>query len=158
MGGITTACSGRAPSKSVILNRPCAPLVPGVIPLSLMKYSVLKSVAHNFSHSFVSFMNYVDDGYVMDDLRQLARQANGERISIHWIPDSRRQAPLPKRVLKSIANYKVWLPNLVSSSGASIEAISEFRTDIFLKPDKQIAVEAYLIDDRGREHVCNVLF
>jgi hypothetical protein len=132
--------------------------MPGVIPLSIMKYSVLKSIAHNFSHSFVSFMNYVDDGYVIDDLRQLARQANGGRISIHWIPDSKPQGPLPQRVLKSIANYKAWLPDLVSSSGASVGAIREFRTDIFLKRNKQIAVEAYLLDDRGKEHVCGVLF
>lgn len=126
--------------------------------LSYMKYRVLKSIAHNFSHSFVSFMNYVDDGYVIDDLRQLARRANGERISIHWIPDSERQGPLPQRVLKSIAHYKARLPDLVSSSGASVEAIREFRTDIFLKPGKQIAVEAYLLDDRGKEHVCSVSF
>src|SRR5215218_2704826 len=130
----------------------------GVIPLSLMKYSVLKSVAHNFSHSFVSFTNYVDDGYVIDDLRQLARQANGERVSIHWIPDSAGQPPLPDRVLKSIAGYKATLPDHVRRSGASVEAIREFRTDIFLKPNKQIAVEAHLIDDRGKEHVCRVLF
>ena len=103
-------------------------------------------------------MNYVDGGYVIDDLRQLARQANGERVSIHWIPDSKGQAHLPQRVLKSIANYKAWLPDHVQRSGANIEAIREFRTDIFLKPNKQIAVEAHLIDDRGKEHVCNVLF
>jgi hypothetical protein len=135
-----------------------SPANSGVIPLLNMKYRILKSIAHNFSHSFVSFMNYVDDGHVIDDLRQLARQANGERISIHWIPDSERQVPLPERVLKSIANYKAWLPDLVSSSGASVEAIREFRTDIFLKPSKQIAVEAYLLDDRGKEHVCKVSF
>lgn len=123
-----------------------------------MKYGVLKSIAHNFSHSFVSFMNYVDDGYVIDDLRRLARQANGERVSIHWIPDSAGRPPLPRRVLKSIAGYKATLPDHVLRSGASIEAIREFRTDIFLKPNKQIAVEARLIDDRGKEHVCNVLF
>ena len=29
-----------------------------------MKYKVLKSIAHNFSHQFVSSTNYVDDGYV----------------------------------------------------------------------------------------------
>lgn len=130
----------------------------GVIPLSLMKYSVLKSIAHNFSHSFVSYMNYVDDGYVIDDLRQLARQANGERVSIHWIPDSRCQAPLPQRVLKSIANHKAWLPSHVHNSGANMEAIREFRTDIFLQANKQIAVEAHLLDDRGKEHVCRVSF
>lgn len=103
-------------------------------------------------------MNYVDDSYVIDDLRQLARQANGERISIHWLPASNRQRHLPRRVLKSIAHYKAWLPDLVSSSGASIEVIREFRTDIFLKPNKQVAVEAYLVDDRGTEHICNVSF
>jgi hypothetical protein len=132
--------------------------MPGVRLLSIMKYSVLKSVAHNFSHSFVSFMNYVDGGYVIDDLRQLARRANGERISVHWVPDSKPQKPLPQRVLKSIANYKAQLPDFVSISGASVEAILEFRTDIFLKRNKQIAVEAYLLDDRGKEHVCAVLF
>lgn len=123
-----------------------------------MKYSVLKSIAHNFSHSFVSYTNYVDDGFVVDDLRQLARQANGERISIHWLPDSKHQASLSPRILKSIANYKARLPTHVLNSGANVEAIREFRTDIFLKPNKQIAVESYLLDDRGKKHVCNVLF
>ncbi len=123
-----------------------------------MKYRVLKSIAHNFSHSFVSYMNYVDDGYVMDDLRQLAREANGERVSIHWIPDSNHHPSLTQRVLKSIANRKAWLPQHVHNSGANIEAIREFKTDIFLKPNKQIAVEAYLLDDRGKEHICSVLF
>jgi hypothetical protein len=123
-----------------------------------MKYKILKSIAHNFSHSFVSFMNYVEDGYVIDDLKEIASEANGERISIQWIPDSKQEKPLTKRVLKSIANYKAWLPMHIRSSGADIGAIKEFRTDIFLKPSKQIAVEAYLIDDRGTKHICNVSF
>jgi hypothetical protein len=123
-----------------------------------MKYKILKSIAHNFSHSFVSFMNYVDDGYVIDDLLQLARKAYGERISIHWIPDIASQKGLTPRVLKSIANYREWLPKHVQNSGASIDAIREFRTDIFLKPNKQVAVQAYIVDDRGKEHVCDVLF
>ena len=103
-------------------------------------------------------MNYVDDGYVIDDLRQLARNANGERISIYWIPDSKIQKPLPERVLKSIAGYKAWLPKHFENSGASLEAVREFHTDIFLRPNKQIAVEARLVDDRGKEHICNVYF
>lgn len=123
-----------------------------------MKYKVLKSIAHNFSHSFVSYTNYFDDGHVIDDLLQLAREANGERISIQWIPDSPIQKDFPPRVIKSIAHYREWLPRHVQSAGASVEAIREFRTDIFLKPSKQIAVEAYLVDDRGMEHICNVSF
>ena len=123
-----------------------------------MKYRVLKSIAHNFSHSFVSYMNYVDDGFIIDDLRQLARNANSERISIYWIPDSKVQKPLPERVLKSIAYYKAWLPKHFKTSGADLEAVREFQTDIFLKPNKQIAVEARLLDNRGKEHICNVSF
>lgn len=123
-----------------------------------MKYKILKSIAHNFSHSFVSYMNYFDDGHVVDDLLQLARKANGERISIQWIPDSSNDRAFPPRVKKSIAHYKEWLPKQVQNSGASIQAIREFRTDIFLKPNKQVAVEAYLVDDRGKKHICNVLF
>lgn len=123
-----------------------------------MKYKILKSIAHNFSHSFVSYMNYFDDGHVVDDLLQLARKANGERISIQWIPDSSNDRAFPPRVKKSIAHYKEWLPKQVQNSGASIQAIREFRTDIFLKPNEQVAVEAYLVDDRGKKHICNVLF
>ena len=123
-----------------------------------MKYKILKSVAHNFSHLFVSYMNYVDDGYVIDDLLQLARKVNGERIKINWIPDTASEQYLTPRVVNSVAGYKEWLPKFFENSGASVDVIREFRTDIFLKPNKGIKVEAYLVDDRGKEYVCNVLF
>jgi hypothetical protein len=123
-----------------------------------MKYKVLKSIAHNFSHSFMSGMNYVDDGYVMHDLLQVARNADGERVSIHWIPDSIPERTFPARVMKSIALYKQWLPGHIQRAGGSIESIREFRTDIFVKRNKQMAVEAHLVDDRGKKYVCKVLF
>jgi len=101
-------------------------------------------------------MNYVDDGYVVDDLLQLARESECERISIHWIPDSASQQVLTPRVMKSIASHREWLPHLFQSSGASIDVVREFRTDIFLKRNKRFAVQAYLLDDRGKEYVCDV--
>src|SRR5262245_4457834 len=113
-----------------------------------MKYKVLRSVAHNFSHSFLSFMNFVDNGYVIDDLLAAAREANGERVSVQWIPES-QPPPLSRRVLKSIVRYKEWLPEFVARSGADIAAVREFRTEIFLKSNKQVAAEAHLVDDRG---------
>ncbi len=123
-----------------------------------MKYRLLNSAAHNFSHSFVSFTNYVDDGHVVDDLLQLARKANGERVCINWIPDSPPPASFPSRIRKSIANYKEWLPDHFARSGVDLAAVREFRTDIYLKPNKQIAVESHLVDSRGKEHVANVIF
>jgi hypothetical protein len=122
-----------------------------------MKYKLLKAIAHNFSHSFVSYMNYVDDGYVVDDLVKLAREAKGERISVQWIPHARHEH-LPSRVQKSIGYYKEWLPQHVEKAGGSLETIREFRTEVFLKRNHQIAVEALLVDDRGKKYVCNVLF
>ncbi len=123
-----------------------------------MKYKILKSIAHNLFHTFVIFMNYVDDGYVIDDLRQLARKANGARLIIPWIPDSKAQTDLPQRFLKSIEDYKVQLSKHFQESGANIETVREFRTEIFLKSNKKIAVEAYLVDDRGKEYSNNVSF
>jgi hypothetical protein len=103
-------------------------------------------------------MNYVDGGYIVDDLLQLARKAGGERISIYWIPDAATQMRLTPRILKSIALHKEWLPSHVQNSGASVEMIREFRTDVFLKSNHQVAVEAHLVDDRGKKYVCNVKF
>ena len=103
-------------------------------------------------------MNYVDDGYVIDDLLQLVRKANEERIKINWIPDTASEQGLTPRVLKSIASYKEWLPKHIENAGASIDVIREFRTDIFVKSNTGVKVQAYLVDDRGKEHVCDVLF
>jgi hypothetical protein len=103
-------------------------------------------------------MNYFDDGYVIDDLLPIVRKAEGGRVSIYWIPDIPPTAYLTPRILKSIAHYKTSLPKHVANSGADLAAIREFRTDIFLKRNKQIAVEAHLVDDRGKEHVAKVIF
>ncbi len=51
-----------------------------------MKFKKLPSMSHNFSHSFVSLMNYVDDGYVFEDLFDLAKENEGKVVSIQWIP------------------------------------------------------------------------
>lgn len=123
-----------------------------------MNYKVLKSIAHNFSHSFLSGTNYVDDGFVPDDILQLVREAEDHRVSIQWIPDSIPEKAFPARVAKSIALHKEWLPNQIERAGGSLESIREFRTDIFMKRNRQIVAEAHLIDDRGRKYVCKVLF
>ena len=123
-----------------------------------IKYKIFGSVAHNFSHSFLSSMNFFDDGHVVDDLVRIARDANGERISVQWMPDSPPPVFLTKRVLKSIAHYKSWLPQFAERSGADVAAIREFRTDIFMKRNHQIAAEAHLVDDRGKKYVRKVVF
>jgi len=121
-----------------------------------VKYKALKSIAHNFTHSFVSFNNYVDDGYVIDDLRQLARQANGGRVRIVWIPEQTSNETLSPRILKSVGYYKAGLEKFVHTAGADISVIREFRTEVYLKPNKQIAVEGHIVDNRGRTYISPV--
>ena len=120
------------------------------------KYKVLKSIAHNLSHSFVSFTNYVDNGVVMDDLRQLVRIVEGNRISIDWVPGVNQHPALTPRVIESINWYKQALLRMVHDMGALTSSIQEFRTEIYLKPNKQIAVEGVLVDDRGRVYETSV--
>jgi phosphoribosylglycinamide formyltransferase-1 len=114
------------------------------------KYKVLKSIAHNLSHSFVSYTNYVDDGMVIDDLRTLVRTVEGNRISINWVPGDIQHVALTPRVLKSIKWDKQSLLRMVHGMGAVMSSIKEFRTEIYLKKNKQIVVEGVLVDDRGR--------
>ncbi len=65
-------------------------------------------------------MNYVDDGYVIDDLREFVRKNENNRVSIIWIPDRQQPDELTPRILKSIAYWKVRLPDLVKASGSDI--------------------------------------
>ncbi len=114
------------------------------------RYKVLKSIAHNMSHSFVSFTNYVDDGYVIDDLRELVRTVEGNRITIDWVPGSHQHPKLTPRIIKSIEYYKQLLMRMVHSMGALMTTIREFRTEVYLLRNRQIAVDGVLVDDRGR--------
>lgn len=119
----------------------------------MAKHKILKSIAHNHSHSFVSFNNYVDDGFVIDDLRHTIRDLGENTLSIYWIPDQEQSKLLTPRILKSISFWKSSLAELIANSGGSIEHIKEYRTDFYLKPNRQIAVEGRIVDDRGRVYV-----
>ena len=129
----------------------------GVLCRQAMKFKLLKSMSHNFSHSFVSLMNYVDDGYVIDDLREMAKRARGETVSIIWFPKKRNIFPaFNKRVRKSITLSRKWLPNHMKNHEVDESMISEMRTDIYMAKNNQIYVKAYIKDIRGKEHIKGV--
>lgn len=46
-----------------------------------MKYKHIPSAIHNFGHSFTSLMNYVDDGYVIDDLQKIHEKGLDTEVS-----------------------------------------------------------------------------
>ena len=53
----------------------------GVRPGNAVKYKHIPAMTHNFTHSFMSAENYVDGGYVFEELSQLARENPGRVIS-----------------------------------------------------------------------------
>lgn len=120
------------------------------------KYKVLKAFAHNFSHSFVSLMNYVDDGYVIDDLRKIVRDCPDHRITVNWLPSAFASQKVTPRIEKSIQAYQNSIIRQVHQSGARLCSIREFRTDIYLLRNHQMAVDGVLTDNRGRTYTVPV--
>ena len=124
-----------------------------------MKYKNLKSFSHNFTHSFVSYENYIDGEYVIEELRKVARELNGEVLSIYWIPDNGPiNIKLSKRALASLRSYREWLPKLADQHEVDLFSITELRTDIFKKSNQQLEVLARLRDNQGKEYEQSINF
>ena len=124
-----------------------------------MKYKNLKSFAHNFTHSFVSYENYIDGEYVIEELKKAARELNGEVLSVYWVPDNGPvNIKLSKRALTSLKHYREWLPKLAEQHEIDLCAIRELRTDVYRKSNQQLEILVRLTDDRGKEYEQSVLF
>lgn len=118
-----------------------------------MKYKLIKAMAHNWTHSFVSWNNYVDDGYVIEDLRRLARERKGEEVVVTWIPVRWEEAfRHTLRIRTSVSHYRKDLPAHLARHRVAIEAIAEMRTEVFLAKNFRMYVRSYVLDDRGKEH------
>ncbi|WP_129128287.1 hypothetical protein [Geomonas oryzae] len=124
-----------------------------------MKYKNIKSLSHNFTHSFVSWENRVDDCVVIEYLKEVARSLSDERLVITWIPSkSSSEYGFPQSVITSIERYLEWLPELAVSHDIELACISELRTEIYRKQNHQLPVESVAIDDRGQEYRSSVDF
>ncbi|MBU8977789.1 hypothetical protein JI752_016705 [Lysobacter sp. MMG2] len=119
-----------------------------------MKYKLIKSMAHNWTHSFMSGMNYVDGDYVFEDMYQLARGRRGEKITVSWIPERTDELfVLTPRIRESLKHYRKSLPTHMRQHNVDVGAISEMRTEVYVAEDHRIYVRSYVLDNRGKEHV-----
>ena len=119
---------------------------------SAMKYKHLKSMAHNFAHSFVSDMNYIDGAYITDELRSVLRSVDGQRMTIHWLPESSLRGASSPRLKKSVDLYSASLPTHLKRHSMTAEHIEAFSTEAHLTPQLMLVVESVIKDDRGVEH------
>lgn len=126
----------------------------------------LRGISHNFSHSFISMMNYINDDYFLGHLLKQARLTRSSRLTVDLLRKTATPSDLlSNSVVTSIENYIKWFPELVIDSGSTMDFISsagltvEFdlektrpysiHKDIFESP---FICEMTIIDDRGKEY------
>lgn len=117
-----------------------------------MKYKHIDGMLHNFGHSFVSLMNYIEGEYIVDVLPKLARHAPGYEIDINF--GNGQVSPVgeyPEVLHKSILYWQNWLPHHIANHQLEPNRLSDIHVRYRLvKIGKEIIVST--TDDLGKEH------
>lgn len=116
-----------------------------------MKYKNIHAAIHNFGHSFLSLMNYLDDVYVRDLLWDLRSQ--GYDIEIDWLTGAFTPADLTTSVIsKSINQYAATLKQHLLSHDVDPECIREMK--LLMPARGRITMQA--MDDRDKVYRIHV--
>ena len=133
----------------------------------MASHKPLKSVSHNFGHSFVSLMNYIEDDYFLGHLLKQVKKTKLNRLEI----DVLNQIVNPKELLTkpisdSIGYWIKWFPTLVETSKTKLDFVNSVKVTIEFDLSKtQTDPEGYMplagspyfceviiIDDKGKEY------
>lgn len=112
-----------------------------------MKYKNICAAIHNLGHSFVGLTNYVDGGYVVDDL--LGIIAGGDDITIDWL--TRKFTPesqITPRIQKSIDFYAADLSDHLWSQDVDPACVKTLEFHWPAKGRRYMRA----VDDRGKDH------
>ena len=122
-----------------------------------MKYKRIRSVSHNWTHSFMSDMNYVDGAFVCEDVKELARQRRPEKVIISWIPtrDHELEALSP-RARRCVLAYREGLDSFFLRNDVDKSAVEEMRTEVYVEDTFRMFVRAYARDNRGKQYTAFV--
>ena len=129
-------------------------------------HKVLKSVSHNFGHSFVSFMNYIETDFFLGLLLKEIRKTKLNRLEVDILNnESQPKELLTPKILKSIGYWNKSFPQLVENSGSSMEFVKSAKMtiefDLTLSReypfDKRFTENPYvceitILDDNGKEY------
>jgi len=117
-----------------------------------MKYKTIDAMIHNFGHSFVSLMNYVDDQYILDLLTGLAKNLPNHEVNINFGNGQiSPEGHYPGALCKSIDYWKSWLPKHIENHRLESARMSDIhlRYRVVLNGHEIIFTTT---DDRGKEH------
>ena len=127
---------------------------------------VLKNVSHNFGHSIVSLMNYVGNDYFLGILQKQMRKTKLNRLEVDILNNKfKPKELLTKSILWTLKKYNKRFPELVISTGSSLEYIKSAKMtiefDLALKRISPIdsrfienpyVCEIKIVDDNEREY------
>jgi hypothetical protein len=97
----------------------------------------------------MSFMNYVDDGYVRDDIFERLSQIQPAPVLIPF--EGELPSGLPERVIKSVRYYRDWLPQHLADEGLKSDAVR----GVTLIVERSLTGPAVFVaatDDRGKSY------
>jgi hypothetical protein len=120
-----------------------------------MKYKNIDSALHNLGHSFVGGTNYVDDGHVLYDVRELAR-SDPAGVSINFSTGELRAAGAGhERLAKAISLYRAGLAEHFRRHNVEPSSVREIVLHQIATPSGyETTVTAE--DDRGVRHLVKV--
>ena len=102
-------------------------------------------------------MNYVDGGFVFEDVYQMARERRGTKVVINWIPaTSEELCGLSPRVKKCVLTYRQGLEAHLKCHRIDAAALLAFRTEVYVGESFRMSVRSYVLDDRNKEHIAFV--
>jgi len=91
----------------------------------MTSHKPLKSVSHNFGHSFISLMNYISDDYFLGHLLKQARKTTLNKLTIDVLQNTAKPTELlTEEISTSIEHWNKWFPSLVESSGSTMDFVS----------------------------------
>jgi hypothetical protein len=135
----------------------------------MASYKVLKSVAHNVGHSFVSLMNYADDDYVMGHVLRFSRLTGHDCLTINLMTGEAAPPELLRAPVSEVpARYSKWFWDLVERQGSDRayvrSATLNLRYDIATQRpvarnpefvESPYVCNVRVTDSRGKEYVAH---
>lgn len=91
-----------------------------------MKYNVIRGVAHDFGHSFVSSTNVMADDCVMDHLASAAAASGQPELRVDLLTGDAEPAALVVPLVRASLNvFGAWLPGMLREHGVRAGSVRE---------------------------------
>ena len=131
----------------------------------MARYKILKSVAHNFAHSFVSVMNYWGRDYTMCHLVRRSKLKGRNRFDIDVLTRSVQPVELVTRdIAAAVESYCNGFGRFVTAGGAALDMVAEAKLHLTVRHGRVtglrkkelfafIDAEMTIVDDRGKRYV-----